>query len=154
MLSSHRVRLKKSLSLGILLVGLCLYSYRVGPGHLQDAVSFRDPAQAEAAHGVRIGFAEVKQVQGDGRITLVSWGTTFQAKVDPGRVRSGDRISLTGRLHEHDVIEVATLTVHRFRGLKILASAIAAVLMLSLVISQYRFSLDTRCIVRKKACRT
>jgi hypothetical protein len=142
------------LFLGTVLLGLCIYSYQAGPKHLQDAMAIPDSTLSAQGQHIRIGFAEVTEAHEDGTILLVSWGRTFQTKADIGKVRSGDRITLTGRVLEHDVIALESLTVHRFRGLKILASAIAAVLMLSLVISQYRFSLDTRCIVRKKACRT
>ena len=71
---SDRLRSLKVLSLGMILLALCLYSYIGAMGHLRNISQLLDDSQAREETTVKIAFAKVVELLAEDRILLSSRG--------------------------------------------------------------------------------
>ena len=151
---SDELRYLKILVLGMILLALCLYSYTIGIRHFRGVSRLLDDSQAGEGVTVNIPFAKVVKRLGEDRILSSSRGREFEVRTQQGPIRLGDRISVSGRLCKEGYVEAETVVIHRYRWLKKLVSALAAVVVCLLVATRYRISLEGRCIVERDSCLT
>ena len=151
---SDELRCLKILVLGMILLALCLYSYAVGISHSRGISRLLEDSQAHEGVTVKIAFAKVVKLLDEDRILSSSGGREFEVRTEQGPIRLGERISVSGRLCKEGYVEAETIVIHRYRWLKKLVSALAAVVVCLLVAARYRISLEGRCIVDRDSCLT
>jgi hypothetical protein len=144
----------KALSLAIILLVLCLYSFIDGLGRLQSISRSLDDPQAREGATVEIAFAKVVELRGEDRILLTSRGREFEVRAPHAPIRVGERMSVSGRLRRGGYVEAETIVIHRYRWVKKLVSVLAAAIVCLLVVTRYRISLAGRCIVDRGSCLT
>jgi hypothetical protein len=151
---SDELRCLKILVLEMILLALCLYSYTLGMSHSRGISRLLDDSQAREGVTVKIPFAKVIKLLGEDRILSSSRGKEFEVRTRQGPIRLGERISVTGRICKEGYLEAETIVIHRYRWLKKLVSALAAVVVCLLAATRYRISLEGRCIVDRDSCLT
>ena len=138
----------------MILLAVCLHSYRIGASHLQRTSRLFHDIQAANGVTVEIAFAKVVELLGEDRILLSSRGREFEVRTQVRPIRLGERISVTGPICKQGYVEAETVVVHRYRWVKKLVSAVAASIVCLLVMAHYRISLRDRCIVDRDSCLT
>jgi hypothetical protein len=151
---SDRLRCPKVLVLGMILLALSLYSYKIGIDQFHSTSRLLDDAQAIEGLTVKIPFAKVVKLLGEDRILSSSRGKEFEVKTGREPIRLGERISVSGRVCKGGYIDAETIVIHRYRWVKKLVSALAAVIAFLLVVTRYRISFEDRCIVDRDSCLT
>ena len=152
---SDKLRSLKMLSLGMILLALCLYSYAAALSRSQSISQLIDDSQASEGVPIEIAFAKVVKLLGEDRILLSSRWKEFEVRTQQqGSIRLGERISVSGRLGRGGYVEAETIVVHRYRWMKKLVSASAALIVFLLVVARYGISLQGRCIVKRGSCLT
>jgi len=149
MFSDH-YRFLKIFFICIILILLGLYSCWKGPVHF--VTDFYSPDRA--GETLRIGFARVTKVLGEGKMLVASRGRVIEVRQKEAHVVPGDKVSVEGRYLQEGYLEAQTITVHRYRRVKKYSAMAATVFILLLVMIRYRISWKQGAIVERKICRT
>jgi len=153
MLSDH-FRFVKILLLGMVLTGLSLYSYREGPRQFMGFWDALSQPQQNAGNRVKIGYARIAALPGEGRILLHHYDKEVEVRTSQGPFRIGDQVSVSGRIANEGYVEVDRIRVHPYRWIKKLVSLPAGVLFLLVAVSRFRVSFDRRFAPKDDSCRT
>jgi hypothetical protein len=151
---SDRFRFSKIFLLGISLLALSLASYAQGFRHFEGISRMLDGLHADEGAPVKIAFAKVVKLLGEERILVSSRGIEFEVRTPRVPIRTGQRVSVSGRLCKEGHVKAETITIHRYRWVKKLVSTIAALIVCLLVFTHYRISFEDRCIVERGPCQT
>jgi len=155
---SEKYRFPKIIILSTLLVILCFYCYRGVPLHLKEVAQESNISyfanSANDGKPLKIGFAKVIKVLEDGNFTIQFMKRRIVVKGKQLDIRPGYRVSLTGYLAGDDQFVAETILVHKYRWLKKLISALTTLLVVFIIIKQYKVQIKERIIVEREKCLT
>ncbi len=150
---SDRFRLLKIIMLSTFLFGLCLHCYLEVPSFFRKISGGDNFFDTKRKDFIKIGFADVIKVQEEGNILIAYKGKKIEVKIKPMPIKIGEKISVEGYFLNNGILQAKAVTIHKYRWLKKVVSAVAAVLVVFLVLFNYRISIKERAVVERGTCR-
>ena len=134
---------------------LCFYCYRGVPFHFKEVAQKQNIMNSvEGGEQVKIGFAKVIEVMEEGKIIIDVMNKQIEVKEKQPNIRPGQRISLTGHFVSDNQFVAETIVVHKYRWLKKLVSALTTLLVVFIMLIQYKVLVKDRIIVERSKCPT
>lgn len=149
---SDRNRAAKAAILSALLILACLYSHALGQKELTAGDYVKDPGLYENASLFVKAWGWVLQ-PGDGHFDAFIDGEEFRIYGIVSGLSSGDDISGEFVFHGNRTLDIVQLHVHKYRGIKLIISLLAALAALALLWKTYKLNIK-KFVLEERKCRT